>query len=244
MTSLSLIETEARRLVGRLPESRRLAQQTALVELCEMYWHALRGPQPESPLSRALWSITPPLADLLMDLYAAGDSRLAAVLPGGRLAKGMALLVLAEIERGNETGVHVAHEPMMAFESASPPDVLLERIRALLVGTFEPPRLYAHDKHHDAMWKAMAIIAASTRRLDLPAALEVVRLLCIPTDQASSNVDAAVVRLREEVAVVGIRFLTIEDDHVHFTLHGHTHKPIRVRHLGEMLLEIRQIWLA
>ena len=244
MTSLSLIENEAQRLVGSLPESRRLAQQTALVELCEMYWHALRGPQPESPLSRALWSVTPPLADLLMDLYAANDTRLAGVLPGGHLAKGMALLVLAEIERGNETGVHIAHEPMMAFESASPPVALLERIRALLYGTLEPPRLHAHDKHHDAMWKTMAVIAASTRRLDLPAVLEVVRLLCVSDDEAGFGADAALERLRGEVTEIGIRFLTIEDDHVHFLQHGHEHKPIRVRRLGEMLLEIRQMWLG
>lgn len=244
MTSLSLIENEAQRLVGRLPESRRLVQQAALVELCETHWQSLRGPQPESPLSRALWSVTPPLADLLMDLYIAGDARLDGILPGGHLAKGMALLVLVEIERGNETGVHIAHEPMMAFESATPPDALLERTRALLYGTLEPPQLHAHDKHHDAMWKAMAVIAVATRRLDLPAVLEVVRLLCISTDQADLGADAALKRLREEVAEVGIRFLEIEDDHIHFEQHGRVHKPLRVRRLGEMLLEIRQMWLG
>jgi septum formation topological specificity factor MinE len=244
MTSLSLIEKEAERLVGRLPESRRLALQTTLVELCETHWHALRGSQPESPLQQMLWRVTPPLADLLMDLYAAGDVRLAGILPGGHLTRGMALLVLAEIERGNEMGVHIAHEPMMAFESATPPAALLERITALLHGTLEPPRLHAHDKHHGAMWKALAVIAAYTRRLDLPAVLEVIRLLCVSTDQAGVGSDVALERMREEVAEVGVRFLNIEDDHIYFEQHGHAHKPIRVRRLGEILLEIRQMWLG
>lgn len=162
MPSLALIETEAQRLVGRLPESRRLAQQTALVDLCETHWHSLRGPQPETPLAQTLWSVTPPLADLLTDLYAGGDARLGEVLLESHLARGLALLVLAEIERGNEAGVHIAHEPMMAFETAPPPIALLERITALLRGTLKPPRLHHHDKHHDSMWKALAVIAAHT----------------------------------------------------------------------------------
>ena len=42
MTSLSFIETEAHQLVRRLPESRRLTQQAALVELCETHWRSIR----------------------------------------------------------------------------------------------------------------------------------------------------------------------------------------------------------
>jgi len=55
------------------------------------------------------------LADLLLDLYAQGDSRLDEVPHGRHLAKGMALLVFVEIESANEAGVHIAHESMMAF---------------------------------------------------------------------------------------------------------------------------------
>ncbi len=244
MPSLSLIETEARRLLGRLPESRRLAQQGVLVELCEAHWHALRGAQPATPLAQALWSITPPLADLLLDLYAGGDARLDEVLSGCRLARGLALLVLAEIECANEAGVHIAHEPMMAFEIAPPPMALLERITALLRGTLEPPRWHHHDKHHDAMWKALVVIASDTHRVDLPAVLEVIRLLSVPTDQAGFVFDQALEKLRDDVAAVGIRFLAADDDHIHFEQYGHTHKPLRARRLGEMLLEIRQSWLG
>ena len=244
MTSLSLIEAEAQRLVGRLPESQRLVQQHALVVLCETHWHSLRGPQPVTPLAQTLWSVTPPLADLLMDFYAGGDSRLDEILSGRNLARAMALLVLAEIERANESGVHIAHEPMMAFETVQPPIALLERIAALLRGTLEPPRLHPHDKQHDAMWKALAVIAAHTRRLDLAAVLEVIRLLSVPTDQADFVFDAALENLRDEVAEVGIHFVNIDDDHIHFNQHGHAHKPLRARRLGEMLMEIRLTWLG
>ena len=244
MTSLSLIEAEAKRLIGRLPESKRLAQQNALVVLCETHWHTLRGPQPDTPLARMLWSITPPLADLLMDLYVEGDSRLDEILFGRNLARAMALLVLAEIERTNEVGAHIAHEPMMAFETAEPSIAQLEHFTALLRGTFEPPRLHHHDKKRGAMWNTLTMIAAHTRRLDLAAVLEVIRLLSIPTDHADFIFDASLEKLRDEVAEVGIRFMNIEDDHIHFEQHGHVHKPLRARRLGEMLIEIRLSWLG
>ena len=115
MINLVLIGTEARRILGRISESRRHAEQSTLAELCELHWQMLRGVRPASPLAQALWSVTPPLADLLLDLYAQGDSRLDEVPHGRHLAKGMALLVFVEIESANEAGVHIAHESMMAF---------------------------------------------------------------------------------------------------------------------------------
>ncbi len=244
MPSLSLIEEEARRLVGGLPESRRLARQDALVSLCEKHWQQLRGAQPDEPLAQDLWEITPSLADLLLDLYASGDAELDDILHGGRLGLGMALLVLAEIERGHEHGVHAAYEPMMAYETLSPSAEMRERVSALLRGTLDPPVFHPHDKHHDAMWKALAIIAEQTRRLDLPAVLMVLRLLIDAPDPSSGVVDAGLGKLQYELDELGVRFVMIEDDHVHFTLHGHSHKPVRIRHLGELLLEIRQAWLG
>ncbi len=244
MPSLSLIEEEAQRLVGRLPESRRLAHQDAVVALCEKYWQELRGTQPDEPLAQDLWDITPSLADLLLDLYARGNAELDDILHGERLGRGMALLVLAEIERGHEDGVHVAYEPMMAYESTSPSPEMRERVSALLRGTLQPPVFHPHDKHHDAMWKALAVIAAQTRRLDLPAVITVIRLLIDAPDPSSGVVDAGLGKLQHELDELGVRFEMIEDDHVHFKLHGHSHKPVRIRHLGEILLEIRQAWLG
>lgn len=243
MSSLSLIESEAQTLVGRLPEMRRRTLQAALIDLCETHWQELRGPEPATSLAQALWSVTPPLADLLIDLYAAGDARLDETLPGRNLAKGLALLVLAEIERGNEAGVHIAHEPMMAFETAPPPASWLERIVALLRGTLEPLLLHRHDSHA-SLWKALAIIASHVKRLDFPAVLQVIRLLTTRMDQFASTHDEALEKLHHEVLEVGIRFLDIDDDHIYFEQHGDEHKPVRARQLAEMLLEIRQTWLG
>ena len=128
----------------------------------------------------------------------------------------MALLVFAEIEYGNEAGVHIAHEPMMAFEHGPPPMAWLERVSALLRGTLEPPLLHHHDKHHDPVWKALAVIAARTRRLDLPAVQEVIRLLSDATKQEGRISDPALETLREAVAEVGIRFRAMDDDWIHF----------------------------
>jgi hypothetical protein len=116
MPKLSLIESEAARLVDRVPKARRRALQQALLDLCDAHWLDIRGPEPATPLAHALWSAAPPRADLLADLYAAGDSRTQALL-GPKPAQGFALLVLAEIERGNAEGIRLAHDPMMLFDS-------------------------------------------------------------------------------------------------------------------------------
>jgi hypothetical protein len=242
MPSLSLIETEAQRMLRRLPETRRRALRSALVELCETRWQEIRGPEPETSLARALWSVTPPLADLLVDLYAAGEARLDDIVPGGRSAQGLALLAFEEIERGNEAAVHIAHEAMMAFETAPPPSVWLERIAALLRGTLEPPLVHPHDSH-PPLWKALAVIAAHIRRPDPSAVLQVVRLLTLPLEQTAASRDEALATLRDAVHQAGIRFLRIDDDHILFEQHGREHKPVRARQLADMLLEIRHMWL-
>ena len=242
MPSLSLIATEAQRQLRLLKETRRRALQKDLADLCEAHWHELRGPHPATPLARVLWSITPPWSDVLLDLHAGGDARLAGLLPKSKLAKGLALLVLAEVERGNEMGVYIAYEPMMAFETTPPPADWLERIISLLHGTLEPPVPHRHDGR-EPLWKALAVIAAHTRRLDLPAVLQVIGLLTAPQDQATNARDETLETLRHDVRDVGIGFLGIESDRVLFLQHGHAHKPVRTRHLGEMLLAIRRKWL-
>lgn len=242
MVSLSLIETEAQELLKRVPEARRRILQCALVDLCEAHWHTLRGVQPPTRLAQLLWSTTPPLADLLIDLYTTGDTKLNDLLPGHDLAKGLALLVLAEIQAGNEFGVHIAHEPMKAFETTLPPTSWLNRIAALLRGTLQAPRPHHHDRH-DSLWKALAVMASHTKRLDLPAILEVIRLLIGPMEQSVAAAEAALEKLRHDVTETGIRFLTIEHDLIHFEQHHHAHKPVRRRQLGEQLMEIRQQWL-
>ncbi len=242
MPSLSLIATESQRLLKHVKEANRDALQEELADLCEVHWHELRGPQPTTPLALAMWSITPSWSDLLLDLYAAGDARLTELLPGSSLTKGLALLVLAEIERGNEAGVYIAYEPMMAFETTPPPANWLEHITSLLRGTLEPPVLHRHDSH-ESLWKALAVMTAHTRRLDLPAALQVITLLTTSQDQAPSVSETSLETLRHDTLEIGIRFLSVEDNHINLEQHGHAHKPVRIRQVGEMLLEIRKKWL-
>lgn len=242
MPSLSLIANEAHHLLKSLKEAQRREMQEELAALCEVHWRKIRGDQPSTILAQALWSITPPWSDLLLDLYFDGDARLFHLMPKSRLSNTLALLVLAEIERGNEMGVYLAHEPMMAFEETAPSTGWLKRIASLLRGTLTPPLLHHHDRH-DTLWKALALIAEKTHRLDLPAIMETITLLATPEDKSVPTWDNALEALRNEILEAGIRFLGIENDHVQFELHGHPHKPARTRQLGEMLLEIRQKWL-
>jgi len=49
MPKLSLIESEAARLVGHMPEAKRRARQQALIDLCEAHWLDIldiRGAEP------------------------------------------------------------------------------------------------------------------------------------------------------------------------------------------------------
>lgn len=123
------------------------------------------------------------------------------VLLGRDLARGLALLVLAEIQCGNEAGVHIAHEPMKAFETV-PPTSWFNRIAALLRGNLDAPHLH-HFSQHDALWKSLTMIAAHTKRLDLPAMLEVIRLLTVPADQSVVPADAALETLRHDADKTG-----------------------------------------
>lgn len=240
--SLTLIENEAQHLIGRIPEDRRHAMQVTLVDVCEAHWIKIRGAEPVTSLAHTLWSITPPLADLFIDLFLNQDSQLWEIVPEHTLARGLALVTLAEIERGNETGVHIAHEPMMAFETSAAPAGLLKRNSALLHGELTAPLIHPHEKH-GALWKALAVIAEHTHRLDLPAVLAVIHLLTLPADSRSHLPDPELDALHHAVGEAGIRFLGIDDDYIRFGQHEHEHKPIRCRHLGEMLLELRQLWL-
>lgn len=238
MPKLSLIAAEAGRLLGRLPEPRRLRLQQELTGLCEARWHELRGPEPTTPLAHALWTATPPLADLFAELFTAGDARLDDVLQGHRPGWGMALLAQAEIARGNAEGARLAHEPMMVFETESAGAKLAARMAEILSGRAQAAPFHKHDSQ-PPLWKALGAIAAHTGRSDLMAVAKVIRLLA---DPATS--DEALKRLRNALDELGIRFLGIEDSHVRYALHGHEHKPATLNEVSDALLEIRRMRLG
>lgn len=242
MPKLSLIAAEAKRLIGKLPEPRQRARQQVLTDLCEAHWREMRGPEPETTLAHALWSVTPPHADLFADLYAAGDPRLDHVFQGHRPAWGLALLALAEIERGDAEGACLAHEPMMLFESAEAGALYAERVAAALRGQWEAVPLHPHASR-PPLWKALALIAAHTGRCDLKAIIEVIRLLAVAPASGQPS-DEALERLRNALGDFGIRFLGIDDHHVRYEQHHQEHKPANLRQVCDMLVEIRQAWLA
>lgn len=240
MTKLSFIETEARRLTDRLPEPKRRALQETLIRLCEEHWREMRGPEPATALARTLWSVPPPLAELLVDLQAAGDARLAELIDGLRPAGALALLVLGEIERGNAEGVHVAHEAMMAFDTPASGRAYAERIAAALRGHVAGPVLHRHSSRAP-LWKALALMAAQTGRHDFKALVEVIRLLAAPPPALA---DEALERLRAALREVGVRFLGIDDHAVRFELHGREHRPATLKRLRDLIAEVRQARLA
>jgi hypothetical protein len=243
MPKLSLIATEAELRIGRLPEPKRRALQQALADLCEARWRELRGPEPATVLAHTLWRVTPPLADLFVEMYAAGDPRLDRVLQGHKPALGLALLVLEEIGRGDAEGVRFAHEPMMVFESAEAAAHYAECIAAALHGQLEPLPLHRHTSQ-PPLWKALAVVAAHTGRCDLKATTEVIRLLAAEPAPAGLPSDEALERLRSALHDLGVHFLGIDENQIRYEQHGHAHKPVSLKQLGDALIEIRQAQLA
>lgn len=239
MPKLSFIEAEARRRAARLPGPRRAALTQELVALCEAHWHALRGPVPATPLAHALWSAPPPLAELFVDLHAAGDARLADALDGVPPARAAALLVLAEIERGDAEGVRVAHEAMMTLDSPAAGRVYGARVAAALHGALPAPPTQRHAR--EPLWKALAAVVAHTGRHDTKALVATIRLLAAP---AAAGADAPLARLRAALAEAGVRFCALEDGRVRFELHGRAHAPVSLKRLGDLLADVRQARLA
>ena len=238
MPKLSHIESEAERRVGRMPEARRRALQQSLIELCDARWREIRGPEPASLLAHALWSASPPRADLLADLVAAGDGRLLA-LTGQNASQAFALLVLAEIECGNAEGIRLAHEPMMLFDTPIAGARYAEGVAAALRGTGAALHEHAHAGK-PALWRALAAIAAPTGRPDLAGVVSVIGVLASRKTEGKA-MDAELEALRNRLDETGVHFLGIDDDNVRFTVHDHAHPPVHRRQLGEMLAEIRQL---
>src|SRR5512139_587691 len=142
MPALSLVAAQAESVVGHMPEARQGALTEALAGLCEMRWRELRGAEPATALEQVMWSVTPPLADLFVDLYAAGDPRLDHVLQGHKPILGLALLVLDQIAHGDAEGARVAYEAMMVFESEAAAVSYAQAIAAALRGQLAWPPVH------------------------------------------------------------------------------------------------------
>lgn len=86
-----------------------LALQASLVALCEAHWPKMRGPEPTTRLTKALWEIPPHLADLFVHLYGVADPCLGKALDRLTPPQALALLVLTELEGGDAEGVRNAY---------------------------------------------------------------------------------------------------------------------------------------
>lgn len=235
MTRLSHIASETRRLLGRMPETKLHNLQDALVELCEAHWREIRGPEPADSLAHALWTATPTLADLYIDLYRLDDMRLEELLDRLDPLRGMAALVLAEIERGDAEGIHVAYETLMILQTPAAAQDYAACIAQALRGELKVKKRRRKTKR-EPLCKALITLVDQTGRHDLKAITETMRLLA--DNQAAA--DQSLNQLRTAIAECGIEFSRIEDDHVHFNLHERQHKPLRLHRILDLLLEIRQ----
>ncbi|MBS1246382.1 MAG: hypothetical protein H6R47_581 [Proteobacteria bacterium] len=201
MTKLSTIDAESRRLVGRAPEAEQRAFQAALIASCEKYWVGIRGPQPPQALAQTLWSVTPPLAELFVDMVHSGDARLADLLAGIKPARALAALVLAEIEHGNAEGAHISYEALMLFESPQAGRVHAERIAAALRAPRPGPALRP-PAAREPLWKALAEIVAHTARHDMAAVSAVIQLLALPPPRGHEHKPATRKHLAELLAEI------------------------------------------
>ncbi len=237
--SLSLIESEARRLVKRLTEQRFASRLQHLGNLCHSRWKEIRGPEPTTPLARRLWQVEPPLAHLFVELYDSADPRLGDALGSLTAAQGLALMVLAEIGRGDAFAARIAYDAMRHFEAGVAPAYVdaLRRTVGWLSGPKPARRQGAHLRHASPLHQALAAIVAETGRPDSKAVLEVVGFLASGREAAIGDPQAA--RILSVLDGLGLGFVQVEHHRIRHTLHG-AEKSVTPERLGEMLAEVRE----
>ncbi len=238
MTKLWTIEAEARRMLGRMPEARWQALRASLVGLCEAHWPEMRGPEPATGLAKALWAVPPHLADLFVHLFGIGDPRLADILDRLKPQQALAVLVLAEIERGDAEGARAAYEALRLFES---PATQAIEVRAILSPPpgHEPEARLRHA-HRPALWRAVVGFAVRTGRRD-PRAVRaglgfVAQVQAGGTEAAEEPALQSILGMLQDLGIV---ILEVGEDRLRFALRGKEQPPVPFRRLAEILAEGR-----
>ena len=240
MTKLSFIESEARRHLGRISEQELETLQRTLIKLCENHWSDIRGPEPVSGLARVMWTVNPHCADLIVDLYGYSDSSFTEAIGYLPPTKALAVLVLAEIERGDAEGARLAHEAMMLFESPQARDIHTDSVRSRLRGTKTEHGRWHKHVHHAPLFRAVAMISEQTGRSDFQAMVMAIEYLtAIQTNPAASVSDQEVLRILEFLRDMDLVFQGFEEGRIHYTVRGEPKKPIFGKRLEEMLAQIR-----
>ncbi|WP_031435151.1 hypothetical protein [Methylomarinum vadi] len=240
MTKLSLIETEARRRLGRFPEQKLEALQREVIELCEEHWSLIRGPEPFSGLTRALWTVRPHLVDLFVDLYGSYDAKLSVTFSNLPPIKVLAALVLAEIEHGNAEGARLAYEAMMLFETEEASEIYIDSVRTRLRGV-RPNRAKWHKhEHHDALFRSLAFISEQTGRSDLQAIIVALEYLsAVQASRTAKEHPGEEEKILEFLQNLDLVLRGFEADKLHYTLRGTARKPVSTKRLEDMLARIR-----
>ena len=234
---LSLIESEARRLVRRLAEQRLQARQEALSGLCDKRWEEIRGSEPTAPLARSLWRIEPPLAHLFVELFETGDPRLWDVLGNLTAAQGLALVALAEISRGDAWAVRLAYDAMRHFEAGVEQAYIAaaKETARWMSGPQPagPPKAEgARFRRASPLCQGVAAIVAETGRPDCKAVLETVGFMIKGRKDVADDPQAA--RIQSALEKLGLAFTRVDHHQIQYTLHG-AEKSTTPGRLAEML---------
>lgn len=240
MTKLSFIESEARKRLGRISEQELGNLQRTLIKLGGKHWANIRGPEPASGLTRALWAVEPHLADLIVDLYGNSDPGFFEAVCHFPETKVLAALVLAEIEQGDAEGARLAHEAMMLFETPQARDIYADSIRSILRGAKPDLGKWHKHEHRDPLFRSVVMISEQTGRYDFQAlAVAVEYLSAIQGSPDVGEGEKEVKRILEFLRDVGLVFQGFEEGRIRYTLRGDAKKPISRKRLEEMLAEIR-----
>lgn len=235
MTKLLIIDAEARRVLGRLPQPRMQALRTSLAALCEGSWPKIRGPEPATRLAQALWEIPPHLADIFEHLYAIADPHLGEVLGHLTPPQALALLVLTEIERGDAEGARSAYAAMRRFEL---PAAGMAHVRAMLTSSGGAPGARLRHAHRPALWRAVVGLAVQTGRWDTKAVIESIRQVAQTQASPAGLADEPdMQRILDMLRELGVTFLGVEGDYLSYAVRGEEREPVRCKQLAEMLAE-------
>jgi len=241
VTKLSILETEARRVLGRRLRRGVQALQESLVGLCQEHWPEIRGPQPQTTLARAVWEIRPPLAELFVHLYAAQDPRLATALDRLTPAQALGLLVLSELEHGDAEGARTAHEAMMLFESQAGRDA---HTRAVVAKLGAYGRGFASRLIHarrPPLWRAVAAVAAHIARHDSPALREAARVLAqAQAAPAGLSGDHELGPLLQTLRSLSVVFRGLDGTRLLYSVRGEEQGALTAKRLADMLAQIQE----
>jgi hypothetical protein len=255
MTKLATLHAEASRslglraraasrsgVAGGQPPRRLRRLGEALVPLCEAHWAEIRGPKPAGGLEQALWELAPPLADLFVHLHGSTDPRLADALGSCTPAQALAVLVEAEIGRGNSEGARLAYDAMMLFDSPGAREVHTRDVmRRLARSGSDAPMPAGRHLRLPALARAVAAIAHATGRYDLAALLASIRVLAQAQAGAPEFAsDPRLASLLAALSALGLRFCGLNGARLLYALRGAQKAPVPVKRLADTLARLRR----